>query len=269
MDIYLKSVGRGGVLLLNSTPNTDGRIPDDDAKRYREFGAEIQRRFGKPVARTSGVGETLELDLGGLRKVNQSWIMEDLRGGHRIRAYALEGRDAVGNWQPLATGISVGHKRIEVFPEITVDRLRLRVTKRVGTPIVRELAAFHAEIAGVSAVAAAAAKPVPCGKWAAGAARVTFDLTPHIKIPAAYEIVLRPGAESVTIRSAKLLFNSSEMPEQDCVVKDGKVIIRQTQQVTAQTKTELILEFAPGAEIPGTQYVIPVRFFLSPSLLPP
>lgn len=247
MDVYLKSVGRGGVLLLNSTPNTDGRIPVGDVERYQEFGAEIRRRFGKPVARTSGVGETLELDLGGLRKVNQSWIMEDTRGGHRIRAYELEGRDAAGHWQPLATGISVGHKRIDVFTETTVERLRLRITKHIGTPIIRELAVFHAEGVNAAADAPAVAKFVPCGQWAAGVERVTFDLTPHIKMPAAYEIALCPGTEPIKIRSAKLLFNSAEMPAADCVVKDGKVIVRQTQQVTAQTKTELMLEFDHGA----------------------
>ena len=34
MDIYYKSVGRGGVLLLNSTPNTNGLIPEGDLKLY-------------------------------------------------------------------------------------------------------------------------------------------------------------------------------------------------------------------------------------------
>ena len=145
MDIYLRSVGRGGVLLLNASPNTAGAIPEGDMKAYREFGAEIKRRFGSPIAKTQGLGDAVELDLGGVRKINQAWIMEDLRGGHRIRAYVLEARGADGKWNPVAAGSSVGHKRIVVFPEMSADRLRLRVTRNVGMPIVRELAVFFAE----------------------------------------------------------------------------------------------------------------------------
>jgi alpha-L-fucosidase len=369
MDIYLKSVGRGGVLLLNSSPNTNGLIPAGDRERYREFGAEIQRRFGNPLAQTNGVGDTLELDLRGAKKVNQAWIMEDTRGGHRIRSYALEGRNAAGQWQTLAEGSSVGHKRIEVFAEATVDKLRLRITKNVGTPIVRDLAAFYADgIESVNLVRALTegrpttassthsapyvpgmatdgssqtrwgAKDVdtnawlevdlgqpqsfgkmvirelgdrirefviehrsdtnaawqvafsggpvgrhytqefpaatgryarlrvvqggklgptlwefelwpgkdagsPCGGWAKGAASARLDLTPHIKMPATYEVTV--GA--VKIASARLLFNGAQLPAEDCAVKEGKVIVRQTQQVTTQTKTELELTFAPGA----------------------
>ena len=251
MDIYLKSVGRSGVLLLNSSPNTDGRIPVADMDAYAAFGAEIQRRFGQPLGQTNGVGDALELDLSGAKKVNQTWIMEDTRGGHRIRGYALEGRAATGQWQLLAQGSSVGHKRIEIFQEATLDRLRLRITKSVGTPIVRDFAAFYAD--GIEAVALTHAltegKPASnsCGRWDKDATAVKFDLTPHIKIPATYEISFVPVAGQIKVRSAKLLFNGAEMPAEDCVIKNGKLLIRQTQQVTGQTRTELNVQFEAGA----------------------
>lgn len=249
MEIYLKSVGRGGVMLLNSSPNTDGVIPEGDVKAYRAFGDEIRRRFGKPLAQTAGVGDVVELDLGGLRKINQAWFMEDLRGGHRIRAYVLEGRDAKGRWQPLAAGSSVGHKRIEVFAETTADKLRLRVTQKVGMPILRDLAGFFAEGVQGEALnpAALEATAAPCGKWAKGDVGVTLDLTAHIPMPATYEVRLAP-AGTVKIRSAKLLFNGFALPEEDCMVREDRVMIRQTQQVTPETKTRLVVEFEPGAE---------------------
>jgi alpha-L-fucosidase len=249
MDIYLKSVGRGGVLLLNSTPNTDGAIPEGDVQVYRAFGAEIKRRFDRPLAKTAGVGEMVELDLDGLKRVNQYWIMEDLRGGHRIRAYTLEGRTADGNWKSLATGISVGHKRIDVFPETMVDKLRLRVTQKVGTPMIRELAAFYVD-GGKAETALTPPAPVAvssCGKWAAGTTRVTLDLSPYIKMPATYEVKL-VSAGTVTIHSAKLFFTGSELPADDCQIQGSKVTVRQTQQVTAQTKTELVVEFGPNTD---------------------
>ncbi len=146
MEIYYKSVGRGGVLLLNSTPDTRGLIPDAHVERYREFGAEIERRFGTCLAETSGSGETLELALDASTSVNHTILMEDIRNGHTIRAYTLEGLIA-GEWTPLAEGTSVGHKKIDYFPTVAVSRLRLRVTDARGTPVVRRLAAFDVALA--------------------------------------------------------------------------------------------------------------------------
>ena len=51
MDIYLTSVGRGGVLLLDATPDTSGLIPESHLARYREFGAAIQRLYANKKAR--------------------------------------------------------------------------------------------------------------------------------------------------------------------------------------------------------------------------
>ena len=45
MVTYYRSVGRGGVLLLNSTPDTTGLIPESHVKRYKEFGDAIKRLY--------------------------------------------------------------------------------------------------------------------------------------------------------------------------------------------------------------------------------
>jgi hypothetical protein len=172
--------------------------------------------------------------------------MEDLRGGHRIRAYALEGRGEDGRWLALAEGISVGHKKIDVFPAAIVDRLRLRITKNVGMPVIRELAAFYADGIKVGKGSHAHRKDpaISCGRWDQGAEAVKLNLTPHIRIPATYQVSLPP---SVKVVSAKLWFNGSELPPADCKIEGACVIIRQTQQVTNQTQTDLELSFAPNA----------------------
>ena len=54
MNIYYKAVGRGGVMLLNSSPNTDGLITEDDVQRYRDLGAEIEPSFRPPHCRDQG-----------------------------------------------------------------------------------------------------------------------------------------------------------------------------------------------------------------------
>ena len=59
MSMYYKSVGRGAVLLLNSTPDTSGLIPESHVKAYKAFGDEIKRRFDNPVKETKGEGNSL------------------------------------------------------------------------------------------------------------------------------------------------------------------------------------------------------------------
>ena len=44
MDMYYRSVGRNCNLLLNTTPDTTGLIPELIVPHYANFGKEIRRR---------------------------------------------------------------------------------------------------------------------------------------------------------------------------------------------------------------------------------
>ncbi len=147
MDMYYESVGRGAVLLLNATPDTTGLIPEGDVKRAEEFGAEIQRRFGRSIAETDGSGDTVMLDLGGAKRIDHAVTMEDILQGERIRAYVIEGRSN-GAWTTLSEGTAVGHKKIDRFKPAEVDAVRLRVTQSADSPIVRKLAVYCADAKG-------------------------------------------------------------------------------------------------------------------------
>jgi alpha-L-fucosidase len=144
MDMYYQSVGHGAVLLLNATPDTTGQIPEMDVKRAAEFGTEIQRRFGKSIAETSGSGETIMLDIGTAKRIDHVISMEDILQGERVHEYILEARTN-GNWTKLCEGSSIGHKKIDRFKPVTADTVRLRITKSAGEPIVHKLAAYCAE----------------------------------------------------------------------------------------------------------------------------
>ena len=157
MDIYYKSAGRGGVLLLNSTPNTNGLIPADDLKLYEAFGQEIERRFSRPVAEITGRrGTVVELALPRPALINHVVLMEDYREGERVREYAVDGLSE-GQWKELSQGTSVGRKKIDRFRPEQVSRLRLRVTKSAAEPIIRRLAVFQIE--GLSAGSLTTGRP--------------------------------------------------------------------------------------------------------------
>ena len=141
VKMYEQSVGHGAVLLLNNTPDTTGVIPEADARRSEEFGAELQRRYGKPAAEASGHGAELAVQMLAPAKIDRAVIMEDTTQGERVRRYVIEGQvDSV--WRKLAVGTAIGHTKIDLFASTVVSSVRLRVLESVGEPRIRKLAVF-------------------------------------------------------------------------------------------------------------------------------
>jgi hypothetical protein len=145
------------VLLLNSTPNTSGLIPEGDLQLYAAFGGEIERRLSHSIMEVHDQrGSTVELALPHSTLINQVVIMEDYREGERIREYVVEGLSE-GEWRELKTGTSVGRKKIDLFRPTQVSRVRLRVTKYAADPLIRSFAAFYVE--GLSAGSLTTGRP--------------------------------------------------------------------------------------------------------------
>jgi alpha-L-fucosidase len=142
MDMYDKSVGHGAGLLLNHTPDPTGLIPEADVKRAVEFGAELQRRFGKNIAETSGQGETIELNLGKPQTVDHIITMEDIRQGERVRSYIIETL-VDGKSQEICRGTAIGHKKIDRFTPVKTSKIWFRTLSSTGAPIIRKLAAYR------------------------------------------------------------------------------------------------------------------------------
>ena len=144
MRVYYESVGQGTVMLLNSTPNTDGLIPVDDMKIYKALGDEIKRRFDKPIATTSGTGTKFSIDLGKPTKLNHVIVMEDYTQGERIRKYEVEGWDGKA-WKVITGGKHVGRKHINYFEEVTVSKVKLNILEAAGEPIIKSFAVQYVE----------------------------------------------------------------------------------------------------------------------------
>ncbi|MBN1422449.1 MAG: glycoside hydrolase family 29, partial [Planctomycetes bacterium] len=143
VDMYYRSVGHNSTLILGLTPDPEGRMPDADTRRCEEFGDEIRRRFARPIAQTSGEGDTVSLDLPRPARIDHVICREDIRHGQRARAYVVEGLAPGNEWRKLCEGSSIGQKRIQRFEPVEVARIRLRVTRSIATPKIR-LLAVHA-----------------------------------------------------------------------------------------------------------------------------
>lgn len=142
MDMYEKSVGRNATLIVGLTPNPQGVIPEGDVERLKEWGREIERRFGTPLAWTSGRGEKLALNLGDRKDANYYILQEDISKGERIRVYRVEARVG-GKWVTVAQGTSVGHKRIESFKTVKASGFRVVVEQSADTPQIKNFSVYH------------------------------------------------------------------------------------------------------------------------------
>ncbi|HBE43142.1 MAG TPA: hypothetical protein DDW27_18450 [Bacteroidales bacterium] len=145
MDIYYKSVGRGAVLLLNSTPDTTGLIPQSHILAYKAFGEEIKRRFDNPLKKTSGKGRSLDMKFSQPVKINHVILQEELAKGQRILAFIIEGLDSNDNWILLYEGTSVGSMKICYFDQVPLRRIRVQFTNVKAEPQITNFAVYYIE----------------------------------------------------------------------------------------------------------------------------
>ncbi|HUH47392.1 MAG TPA: alpha-L-fucosidase, partial [Arenibacter sp.] len=145
LTLYYQSVGRGGVFLLNSSPDTTGLIPKSHMKIYKDFGDELKKLFAEPLGETSGLGNRYIMKFDEPQTINQLMLREDYRYGERIRGYEVKVKNKKGEWQLVNNGSAVGHKRLVVFDNVVATEVSLEIVKSVGIPIVRDFKVYRLE----------------------------------------------------------------------------------------------------------------------------
>jgi alpha-L-fucosidase len=143
MNIYYKSVGRGALLLLNSTPDTTGLIPQSHVKAYNAFGNEIKKRFDQPIQQLSGEGEIVEITLSEPTEINHAILQEDLSQGQRVLSFQISGMDSMNQWHVIYMGTSIGNKRICYFNPVKIAKIKLSVTNSKANPQISNFAVYN------------------------------------------------------------------------------------------------------------------------------
>ena len=144
VDMYDRSVGHNSTLILGITPDTNGLLPEADVRRLQALGQKIRRTFSQPIATTSGSGYQVELRFNAEAEFDTVVIQEDIQHGERVRAYSLDIQQD-GNWQALASGTCIGHKRIHRLPLERAGAMRLIVHQAVALPMIKQLAIYNSK----------------------------------------------------------------------------------------------------------------------------
>jgi alpha-L-fucosidase len=176
LEVYYRSVGRNGILLLNIPPDQRGLFHDNDIEMLREFRRILDETFAVNLAAGSvmtadhhrlghpkfapanlvdddrdsywaaddGAREAmLEIDPGREIAFDRVMLQEPIRFGQRISGFEVQARFA-GEWMTVATGTTIGYKRLLRIPVTRADRVRILIRQANNVPALSNVGLYRA-----------------------------------------------------------------------------------------------------------------------------
>lgn len=148
MNVYFESIGRGANLLINMTPDTSGLIPEAEVNRLSEFGKKLEHTFSNPIgsanASENNSANELFINFPQKQQINLLVIEEDIQHGQNIKQYTVDAF-ADGQWKNIASGQSIGRKRIQIIDPIETTKLRLSLVGEEGKAFMKEFSVYSTE----------------------------------------------------------------------------------------------------------------------------
>jgi len=170
-NIYLQSVGRNSVLLLNVPPDQRGLLADNDVRVLQDLSRLVAASFKRNLARGAEIRTSrtagsynieavidsqagtcwlatdkeepiiIELELDERAVMDCLELQEEISLGQRIESFKFEIWDGQG-WLQVATGTTVGYKKLITFPKISAKKLRLVITSFRSAPTLKKLGLY-------------------------------------------------------------------------------------------------------------------------------
>ena len=160
-DIYERAIGGNSVFLLNIPPNREGKFPDKDVSVLREVGKRVRETYQNNLFdKATGPKEVLDnnddtyitLDKGSEGiiistpnpvTINRLAIREDVAShGERVVRHAVDAY-INGSWKEIMQSTNIGFRRILRFPEITTDKIRIRILESRLVPAISSVTAYY------------------------------------------------------------------------------------------------------------------------------
>ena len=140
-NLFLKSVGNGGNLLLNVPPDRRGLFHEADSASLVGFAALRKQAFETnlfagltPVTKTNAAGlVTLTYTFKKATKLNAVVLQELIEHGQRVKSFTIEAKEesAFGNttnFVKIFDGTTIGRKKIATFTPITTTSIKITIT---------------------------------------------------------------------------------------------------------------------------------------------
>lgn len=157
-DIYERAVGGNSTFLLNIPPNREGRFSDTDVNVLKETGKRIKDTYGVNLLKGANGSKEI-LDENGDTYINVTspviitlpkpitfnrLVLQEAVAvrGERIESHAVDAW--INNeWKEIAQATNVGYKRILRFPDVTTQKIRIRITGERMTPTLCSISAHY------------------------------------------------------------------------------------------------------------------------------
>jgi alpha-L-fucosidase len=173
-EIYLTSVGRGSTLLLNVPPDKRGLIHENDIASLKGFRTLLDQEFKTDLALNAtitssshrgdadrfapanlidnvdstyfatddGVNQAdIELEFPQASIVNYVVLQEYIPLGQRVKSFQIE-IEKDGSWNTVATGTTIGYKRILKLNHVEGRKLRISIIDSKSCPVIATVKVF-------------------------------------------------------------------------------------------------------------------------------
>lgn len=160
LDIYLTSVGRGSVLLLNMPPDRRGLIHENDVESLKGFRELLDKTFANNLVADAKVSTsntrgkanrfaatnlinqdknsywatddgvtsaTIDIDFNEPKLISYILMQEYIKLGQRVKQFSIEAQDSDGNWQQIYIGTTIGYKRIAKVESLETSKVRIHI----------------------------------------------------------------------------------------------------------------------------------------------
>jgi alpha-L-fucosidase len=176
MDTYYNSIGRNGTFLLNFPIMPSGLIHPADEKAALDFACAVKEAFAIDLTDKANAEATnvrgkagkfnaskaidadmesywatddsvktasLTIDFGKSTTFNRFLAQEYISLGQRVKSFTVEAL-IDGNWKEIASGTTIGYKRILRFHTVGATKLRFNVTGSKACPLISNMGVYHA-----------------------------------------------------------------------------------------------------------------------------
>ena len=137
-NLYLKSVGHGGNMLLNVPPNKKGLIAPEDSSALMDFRKIRQQAFSIDLFYYASVSFTdngMKIQIKQPVKLNAIQLKEKIEFGQRVISFEVKAGSNAQDAVKIFEGTTIGHKRIIQFPTTTANYFEINILSTKATPL--------------------------------------------------------------------------------------------------------------------------------------
>jgi len=144
-NLYLKSVGHGGNMILNVPPNRKGLIAPQDSAALMDFRKLREAAFKTNLfknAITKNSKNEIAIYLTTPVSINSIQLQEQIKFGQRVIRFEIYAGDKEADMKKIAGSTTIGRKKIIQFPTTTAKCFKVKIIETKATPIMGAVAGY-------------------------------------------------------------------------------------------------------------------------------